>query len=115
VEVTLAALLNRPLTIVAPGARTDDYGNPVPDWDNPIRIPALGYLEQTTAVEITLDRDTVISDWLLVVPVGTAINTLDQVDVDGITYEVVGAPWPADNPRLRVVDHIEARLRHVSG
>lgn len=51
--------------------------------------------------------------WALYVPAGTVLNGADRVTVEGATYEVDGPPWPAHNPRLRRVTHIEATLRRV--
>ena len=75
-------------------------------------ISFFGRVEQTAATEITVNRNTQITDWLLFAPIGTDILSGDQVQVEAITLEVVGNPSV-----MRTVEgqaaHIEARLIHV--
>lgn len=52
-----------------------------------------------------------VSDWLLIVPAGTDLRHVDSVTVDGETFELIGEPWAARNPRTATESHIEATVR----
>lgn len=109
--MTLARLLTQPVTVLnrAAGGDEDEYGDEVvEEWD---RYDTDAYLEQTDSIEVQVDRDTVISNWLLVLPAGSVIDGGDQVITTDGTYEVIGRPARPWNPRLRAEHHIEARLR----
>lgn len=110
----LTDLLNRPVTIVTrtDGDAEDEYGNAVPDES---MTTTLGELQQERRDEPNTAGETSDSRWLLILPAGTVINTGDAVIVDSEVYEVVGAPWPARNPRTGVVSHVEATLRRTAG
>lgn len=89
-------------------------------YHNPVQVPDEGteydaWLEQTTAQELTIGRETVVSDWLVLLPpAAEGIDGTDQVlDADGRTFQVVGAP--ALIRTRRGLDHVEARLRLVEG
>lgn len=112
--MTLANLLKQSLTVQRWGVTgTDDYGNDVYGVSSSTTVS--GYLQQTEAQEVTLDRQTYISDWLVVLPAGTGLDANDRIVYGGVTYEVIGPPADEWNPRLGVTDHREARLRVVSG
>ncbi len=56
------------------------------------------------------------SDWLGIFPVGTELTTADAISVEGLgEFELVGAPWPARNPRTQLASHVEATLRRTAG
>ena len=78
-------------------------------------VETVGELQQTQRTEPGDAGETSDTRWLLVLPAGTVVNTGDAVIVDGEVYEVVGAPWPARNPRLGVASHIEASVRRTAG
>jgi hypothetical protein len=113
--VSLESMMNQSVTVVTPGSTSDGHGNPQPNWASAGRATYKAWLEQTSAVEVTEGRDTVISDWLLVLPASAVINAYDRVEVGpGPTiYEVVGSPFVAPTPRGP--HHIEARLRLLEG
>jgi hypothetical protein len=110
----LTDLLNRPITIVSrtDGDATDEYGNEIPDE---AMTSTVGELQQERRDEPGASGETSDTRWLLVVPAGTVINTGDAVIVDNEVYEVVGAPWPARNPRTGTTSHVEASLRRTAG
>lgn len=113
VAVSLDTLLTQTVTIIVPGITIDTYENPVLDWPGATRTDVLGRLEQASSVEVTLQRDTVVSDWLLFLHPDVSINPLDRVEADGRVFEVVGAPAPAQAPWG--VHHLEVRLRYLEG
>lgn len=98
----------------------DEYGNP---GEATTVTTAPCELQQVTRSEDTVASAQQSEDWALFVdPMGedeggylieVELEGSDRVEVDGITYEVVGPPWQARNPRTQVVTHIEARLRRV--
>lgn len=55
------------------------------------------------------------TQWLLVLPAGTVIDTGDKVTVGGQAFEMYGAPWPARNPRTGVESHVECTVRRTAG
>lgn len=110
----LAGLLNQPIVVERWSAGpTDGYGNPTRAKASEYSV--LGYLEQTDATEVAVDRETFVSNWLLVLPAGSAIDGGDRVRYDSDSYEVVGQPARPWNPRTRREDHVEVRLRQVTG
>lgn len=112
--MSLAGLLNQPLTIQRRGSTSrDEYGNDVPGTISTVEVD--GYVEQTAATEITVDRETYTTDWLVVLPAGTPIDGSDRIVHGGKLLEVIGSPHEAWNPRRRMVDHIEARCRESDG
>jgi hypothetical protein len=104
----LADLLNRPTTIVH---RVSDEA-----FD-------AAYTESTTETvcelqqRVRTEREGVISitDWLLILPAGTPIDTNDQVIVDGKRFEIEGDAWEARNPYTQQPSHVEASLRFIGG
>lgn len=109
--MSLKRLFSQTATVVSTpfGPETDDYGNVVPGAESRVEYPAR--LEETGSTEVTLDRDTVTSDWRVFLPPEAAISAYDRVEVDGEMYEVVGRPARLRTPRG--VHHVEARLRAV--
>lgn len=107
------ALLNRPVTIIrqTAGDVTDDYGNPIPGVEE---VATVGELQQRKRDE-QADHDASVTDWLLVLPAGTVVDTDDAVLVDGRRYEVVGDPWNVRNPRTGRESHVEATVRRAAG
>lgn len=112
--MSLDRLLSQPLTIERrSGTTTDQYGNEVPATTASVLI--VGYLEQTAATEVEVDRQTFVSDWLAVLPAGVDIDGSDRIVYAGTTYEVIGKPHHVWNPRRKATSHVEARLREVTG
>ncbi len=129
--MSLSQLLSIPCTVhrrsssvddekVVAGDNRDTYGNPIP--------PGV----DTSPVDETYDLETVcelqqrrrdepgdageMSDtfWNLFLPAGVDVDTSDSVTVDGYgSFEVVGDPWPARNPRTRLQHHVEATVRRT--
>ncbi len=103
-------LLNQPLTILRRSATSeDDYGNEVAGTTS--SVVTEGYVEQTDAEEITVDRETYRTDWRVFLPAGVAIDGSDRIVHGARTLEVIGSPHEVWNPRSRVTHHTEARPR----
>lgn len=112
--MTFAGMLNQPLTVHLRGVTgTDQYNNEVVGTTS--SYPVEGYLEQTAATEVIVDRQTYTSDWLLVLPAGSALTAWSQVAHGSDTFEVIGPPSRPWNPRTRSEHHVEARLKATSG
>ena len=112
--MSLDRLLNQPLSIERrSGTTTDAYGNEVPGTT--ATVVTVGYLEQTDATEVTVDRDTFISTWRAVLHPTEGIDGTDRITYAGAVYEVVGKPHSVWNPRRAAVHHIECRLVEVQG
>lgn len=112
--MTLTQLLNRTVTITRRSASgdIDEFGNEISTETN---VATVGELQQTQRTEPAAQGELSITTWLLVLPAGTSIDTGDAVIVDNHTYEVIGAPWQARNPRTQVASHVEATLRRTVG
>lgn len=112
--MTLARLLNQPVTIQSRTATAHDgYGNELEGTLS--TVDTVGYLEQTDSTEITVDRETYISNWVAYLPAGTVVVGSDRIIYAGQTFEVIGPPDRVWNPRLRRESHVVARLRNTSG
>jgi hypothetical protein len=108
----LSKLLKRTVTVQhrTETGNQDEYGNDVPGIVDQV---VKGELQQHSREEAegTLSQ----TGWLLILPPDTLIDTNDGVIVDGETFEVIGDPWRAWNPRLGRFEHVEATLRRTSG
>jgi hypothetical protein len=112
--MTLAALLNRPCTIIRRvfEGDLDDYGNEIP---TEITVAAVCELQQRQRSEDTDRGEVSATSWLLVLPAGTEIGSGDSIVIDGEVYELDGDPWEARNPRTRQPSHIEATVVRTAG
>ena len=111
----LASMLNRTCTIIrrSESGSTDRYGNDIPSED---LIPSVCEVQQQRRTEDRERGEASEADWLGIFPAGTDLDTGDAVEVDGLgTFEMVGAPWPARNPRTQAESHVEATLRMTAG
>lgn len=110
----LSQLLNTPVMIISrsPSGDKDEYGN---ETDAETTIATVGELQQRRRNEPAAEGEVSDAQWDLFLPAGTQIDTGDAVQVDGIEYELVGAPWEARNPRTQTVSHIEATVRRTAG
>lgn len=109
----LSDLLTLPITIVRISLTGDEdiYGDSIPTEST---LEIFGELQQRQRAEPPGEGELSASEWLLVLPAGTDIDTNDAVIADGQRFEVTGAPWPARNPRTGAESHIEATLRRVA-
>lgn len=112
--MSLAQLINRDCILVqrTEDGTTDELGNEIPAETH---VQTVCELQQQRRTEEEDQGEVSEADWLLVLPAGTDIDTGDSVIVDGNEYELIGAPWPARNPRTRAESHIEATVRRTAG
>jgi head-tail adaptor len=112
--VTFTGLLNQPLTIQHRAiTTTDDYGNEVPGTTD--STFSHGYVEQTQATEVTVDRETHVTYWLVVLPPTVTIDATDRIVVGGTTLEVIGKPHQVWNPRSKAYHQFACRCNEVTG
>lgn len=112
--MSIGGLFNQPLSIQRRGVTgTDEYNNEV--TGTTATVATVGYVEQTEAKEVTVDRQTFVTDWRVFLPEGTAIDGSDRIVHGTKTLEVVGAPHEVWNPRAKRTHHLEIRAREVTG
>lgn len=92
----------------------DTLNNPITGYGE--AVPTVYYMEQRRADERLEDRDTRITDYLLVLPATATFTARDRFqDADDAVYEVDGDPWHVWNPRTDSLHHIEATVRRIEG
>lgn len=99
--------------ILTAGTRTDDYGDPQPDWTAPTEITVKGWWAWVASFEVLDGRDATSTTSKVYLPAGTPITARDRVRIAGRIYEVNGEPMPAWTPRGE--HHIECFLSSVVG
>lgn len=107
----ISNLLTRPATLhrTTTGGTVDEYGNAVEIVQD---VAVLCELQQRRRDEPEGQGETSETDWVLFLPAGTALTTADTVTVEPLgTFEVVGDPWPARNPRTQQESHLECSVR----
>lgn len=110
--MSLAKLINQPVSIIKNGAATDRYGNTIPS--DVATVLTVGYLEQEASVETLDDRDVSVSSFVAYFPAGTDVNALDRVVFGTQTFQIDGEPWIVYNPRIQQTSHVRAKLKVVS-
>jgi len=110
-DAVLLSMLDRPCTIISRSQTgpVDRYNQPT--WEE-TTTTTVWYVEQIQAREVTEGRTTGIATHLGVWPSGTIIDDSDKVSSDGVTYEVLGPPWPVWEPGAGA-SHVEATVRVV--
>jgi hypothetical protein len=113
--MSLSRLMTQPLTVQAMGAvGYDIYGSEIPGAVGaPVAVN--GYLEQSTTVEVVLNRDTTVTTWKAYLPASVVITPLSIINFQAQVFQVDGEPWDVWNPRTKAVDHIECKLIVVKG
>lgn len=111
--MSISRLLGDVITLQVPTTSTDAYGSSTFVYSGGTDYPAR--MQQTAGTEVTKDRDTQVSDWLLFLNPDVPITGDSRVLFNGQTFEVLGPPAIPTTPRTVGPHHIEARLRHVSG
>lgn len=112
--MSLARLMNQPLTIQkVGGSAVDEYGNAIAGaLGSP--IATVGYLEQKQTVETLNDRDTIVSTWVAYLPANSGIAAFDRINFNGQSFEVSGDPWQVYNPRAGAVSHLQMDVTVVT-
>lgn len=106
-------MLRTPCTIRHRGSSgVDEYGNPTQVESG--TTDTVCWLDPARSVEVTNGQQTYIQDWTLYLPAGTTIDGGDQVEVDGVLYELTGNPRRFTRPTSTVEHHVECDVRRVS-
>lgn len=111
--MSIATLVNRSCTLLqrSEGAE-DDYGNPIKVDTS---VETVVELQQRRSDEPDDQGELSDETWVAYFLPTESVNSGDGLVVDGETYEVVGDPWLARNPRTQAASHIEATLRRTAG
>lgn len=104
--MSLDSLMVHTVTVRSPTYATDDYGNQAKVWGDGTATRA--WVSQRSSVEITADRETAISQWVVYLPATVVITADDRVEWGDYVFEVDGNPLPAWTPRGH--HHTEAAL-----
>lgn len=100
------------LTRRSPGT-ADAYGNQTLAVTESFSLK--GELQLMSTTENQTDRDTTVSDWMLILPAGTPASRFDTATIDGLTYEIIGQPETIVSPWTGATSHVEARVRTTQG
>ena len=105
-------LMTLPCTIdhVAQTGAADVYGDPT---ETTTTTASTCWIEQIRRSDDTLLSSQQSEQWAGYFRPDVVIDGSDRVTVDAATYQVMGPPWRAFNPRLKRVTHIEATLERV--
>lgn len=97
------------------GTPTDNgYGDTGIDWTNPVVLPIGGCsVQPVKGQEMLLDRDAVVSRWVLFAPLDADITSVDRIRHNGTDYEVDGSVQ--DWPDICGMGHKQAFLRKAVG
>lgn len=106
--MSFLGLLNQEVTIITmvDGAE-DAMGNLEPTAGPPVIVQ--GRLQQSAPEEVTLGRDTALSDWVAYLPADADVAFADTLTVGGRTWQVVGSPYPVQTPGG--THHLQVRCR----
>ena len=103
--------------IIHPATELDEYGNPVKSFNEDSEVDfTKGWLQadQGSSKESkSSERNQNTSTFRLYLPVGTVINALDQIQIEGNTYTVEGAPTISRG--LRGTSHMKALIKRIEG
>lgn len=114
----LATLLNQTCWIVTrPGSGDGDsyYGDQADETD-PTAVETVCEVQQRRRDEDEAQGELSSGTWDGFFPAGTDLNTASAVIVEGEgTFELVGDPWRARNPRTQVFGQVEATLIRTAG
>lgn len=112
--MTVTDLMTRTCTITrrSESGTFDDFGNDIPEETTESVLCELQQVARQEPGDLGEISDT---RWTLFLPEGTDIRTGDAVTVSGVTYELIGDPWDARNPRTTLESHIECTLRKTGG
>jgi len=107
--VTLARLLNYPITLVARSEGPEDA------WGSPTEVDtlteALCYYRQDASTDSDEGGTTTDQTLTIFLAPDVQMSDVDAVVLDGVEYEVVGEPDRELNARLGKVNHLAVRVR----
>lgn len=110
--VDVSRFLNQPITIYPAVTTTDQYNAETVELGEPVQT--VGFIQQSSSTEFLNGRDTVVSQWTLYLPAGTAISPLAQVGFGSQIFQVTGQPVNEWNPINARVDYVRCDLTVVS-
>lgn len=115
--MSLTSLINRPCRVIhrVPSGETDEYGREIQGEEIIDTVCELQRVTRRVAEEEAgLYGDLSDTLWKAFFLPGLDLRTADTLIVDGQSYELVGDPWDARNPRTRRPSHIEVTVRRTA-
>ncbi len=104
----IADLINTPCTLVSRSASSRDrFNNPVREDETRETVCAI---QQRGRSEVSGQIEISQSEWLAFFLADEDLSHVDQLIVNGQTFEFVGAPWRVFNEFKNVYSHVEASL-----
>jgi hypothetical protein len=88
----------------------DEMGDPTEQTIS-TEHPRAGSVWQVQRSEETANTDVQLEQWRGVLRRDLVVDGTDRIEVEGITFELDGPPWPARNPRTGRVEFLEVTLR----
>jgi hypothetical protein len=110
--VSLASLLSQTVSIQNMTEGSEDGMGNAELAASGAPVTTNGLIQQTSTQEVTIGRDTAVSDWVLYLGAGESIGYQDLVSEGGRTFEVVGDPYRVRSPLGE--HHLQVRLRQVT-
>ena len=95
-------------------AETDDYGNPVEGYGDPVEAAVYGWAPGGSQ-ELTGWQSQVTADLSLYAPSGFPATHRDRVRVDGVVYDVTGVPEDFNHGPFGFAPGIRVNLTRVEG
>ena len=111
--MSIYGLMCHDLTVVYPGSATDRYGNVGKSWASGTRLEVRGRITQRRREENRDGRETGVTEWVVYLPPGTPVSTLDRIEWEGLAFEVNGVPHRAFGRHQE--HHIELHVDRVEG
>jgi len=113
--VAIAQLINRPCTIRrrVEGGVKDDLGNSNPGV---VEVETVCELQQETGFRKEGEGELSDTRWVVYLLPDAEIGSGDSIEVEGDgTFQVLGEPWKARNPRTGQYSYIRAAARRTIG
>lgn len=94
----------------------DVYGNDVLEDGDPFDTHCFVWqgAHRLDSTENTGPENVTTDQYGAAFPPDDPVGANARVNVEGLDYEVDGMPWPAFNPRLKRVTHLEVNLKRVA-
>jgi len=100
---------------------TDEYGDPIPGTTIRVDVPGCGWAPRSAGAGPSSEdihdrgRQGVIVGLTLYMPAGTDLRHTDQVELEGLLYDVEGDPGEWRNPLSGREAGLEVALRRAEG
>jgi hypothetical protein len=106
------------LVLLASTGAEDEYGNPTDDASDPVTVRC--FVSTTRGGTLLTGEDesglaqTLVESLVVYIEPDAEVTGHARLTVDGATYEVIGPPFHAYNPRTRTPEYWEATVRRTA-